>query len=118
MTRTTSIATYDQIIREGLLGKLQLEVYGLLFVHGPMTANELMRVAKEDRAILNHQRLESLGRRLSELRNNGTVIEKGTKICSVSKRKCIIWEATNKLPVRTVKLKKIKCEYCKGTGKI
>ena len=81
-----------------------------------MTANELMRKAKELNPKKGHQAIESIGRRLSELRDSGTVQELGTIICPVTNRKVILWDVTSKLPIKIEKSHRIKCKHCGGKG--
>lgn len=117
MTRKTSVETYREIIMNGLLSKMRFETYDLLFEHGPLTANQLMELAKYLNPKKTHQALESLGRRLSELRDLGTVEELGEILCPVTKRKVILWDVTDNVPKKTKgKVVKKKCEHCGGTG--
>ena len=45
--RQTSIDCYNKIKAEGLLSKRRLEVYEILFHHGQLTANEIVRISKK-----------------------------------------------------------------------
>lgn len=107
MIRDTSIDTYYEIKDNGLLSEMRLQAYGLLVDHGAMTANELMAKAKEYYPNISHQRVESLGRRLSELRDLGCVDEVGIVVCSITKRKCIKWAVNGKLPIIQIDKKRL-----------
>jgi hypothetical protein len=98
MTRTTSIAVYHEIEREGLLSRTRFEVYSWLFKHGPATAMEI-EVGLASRHV---------NKRLSELRDQGVVKELGTTICKVTGREVILWDVTDQLPTERIR---------KATGK-
>lgn len=95
-TRTTSIEAYKQILNEGLLSKRRLKIYEILYYFGPLTASEVADRLKGTETISLH----GMGSRLSELRNCGVVQERGTKICSLTKRNCILWDVTDKTPLK------------------
>lgn len=105
MVRQTSLDTYYQIKDNGMLSNMRLKTYGLLFEYGAMTANELMDIAKGEYPTMSHQTIESLGRRLSELRDLGCIKEVGVVECSITKRQCIQWEVNGELPVKREKPK-------------
>lgn len=104
MARDTSIQAYRQIQAEGLLSERRFEAYKFIYEHGPLTANEMMYKAKELR-MRTHIHMESLSKRLSELRDLGVIQEIGTKKCSISGRECIVWDVTSNLPVKPKKKK-------------
>lgn len=116
--RRTSIETYRQIEAEGLLSKMRFEAYELLFNYGPLTANQLMQQAKLLNPAKSHQSLESIGRRLSELRDVGVIYEVKEINCPVTGRPVILWDVTEKLPLKWDKPKKHKCKTCAGRGYI
>lgn len=99
MTRETSIETYNAIKREGLLSKRRWEAYNLLFQHGPMTANELMDVAERTKQA-NHIVMETLSKRMSELRKMGAIKEVGERSCKITGRNCIEWDVTKNKPTK------------------
>lgn len=96
--RQTSIDVYYQIKDNGLLSKLRLKTYSLLVEHGAMTANELMAVAKRENPTWGYQAVDSLTKRLSELRDLGCINEIGVVDCSITNRKCIKWDINGQLP--------------------
>lgn len=116
MIRETSIEAYNEIKANGILTKMKFETYRLLFRYGPMTANQLMAKAKLLAPYKTHQSIESLGRRLSELRDQGAVKELGKIVCPISGHKCIQWDVTSRIPVKLEKPQKEKCKACGGKG--
>lgn len=97
-TRDTSIEAYNKIREGGLLPARRWEAYDILYRHGPLTANEMMFIAKEEDAGRTHQYLESIGRRLSELRDQGAIREIGSRVCSQTGMRCLLWDVTSKIP--------------------
>ena len=97
MTRETSIDCYEQIKAEGLLSKRRMEVYEMLFQHGAMTANEIVRKSKK---VYPNTNASSFNARLSELKARGAIIEVGEKKDAVSGNNCFVWDLTDKLPTK------------------
>lgn len=98
MARQTSITVYDQIKAEGLLSKLETEVYGIVFQHGPCTSGEAFRHQQDNGSRRNP--LSQSRARFTELRDKGVFQEVGEpRPCKVSGRTCIVWDVTDKLPV-------------------
>ena len=102
MVRQTSIDAYHQIRDNELLSKRRLEVYEVLYKYGPATASELSErlPGKLSRTIGSN-----VHARLGELRDMHVAQETGTRICSESGHRGILWDVTKSLPVK--KLKKI-----------
>lgn len=105
--RQTSATAYNEIKNSGLLSKRRFEVYQALYLYGPMTANELIRHFKVHRPEGNQT---SYNARFSELERMGVIKEVGTKKDDVSGNECILWDCTDALPGKLVKLdrKKLK----------
>lgn len=105
--RQTSVNTYNEIKNSGLLSKRRFEVYQLLFLYGPLTANELVRHIK-----VHHPEVNQTGynARFSELERMGVIKEVGTKKDEVSGNECVTWDVTDALPSKLVKMdrKKLK----------
>lgn len=93
--RQTSIDCYNKIKANGLLSKRRLEVYEILFKNGPLTANEIVRIAKASYPDVNPS---SFHARLSELKKYGVIIEIGEKKDIISNNTCYIWDLTDRLP--------------------
>jgi hypothetical protein len=72
-----------------------MEVYEILFEHGAMTANEIVRISKVSYPNTNPS---SFHARLSELKKYGVIIETGEKKDAVSNHNCYIWDLTDNLP--------------------
>ena len=95
MARLTSIRVYREIERNGLLSRRRWEVYKILFEHGPLTAIEVISRSGSLGGIRN-----GMGSRLSELRSVGAVYEVGTRRCSVTGHNVILWDVTDRLPLK------------------
>jgi len=94
-TRQTSVDAYSQILAGNLLSKRRMEVYEILFHHGPMTANEIVRKSKTSYPDTNPS---SFHARLSELKKLGAISEIGEKRDVVSGQTCYVWDLTDNLP--------------------
>jgi len=115
MIRKTSIDAYKKINDLGLLSKRRLQVYNVLYNHGPLTGNEVLKhLIKEYGVSLGNA--PSIISRLGELRKMEVVNELGKRTCSISKMNVILWDVTDSLPVKFDKPVKIKCSYCNGKG--
>lgn len=101
MARQTSIEAYRQIESEGLLKKLKLEVYKIIFENGPITGSELFTIAKKNHGDTSLRDIYQP--RLGELRSLGVVQEVGKKFCSISGRKVLLWDVTKKVPKKEKK---------------
>lgn len=97
MARQTSIEVFKQIRDNGLLSKRRMEVYEIVFNHGPMTSNETFDYS-ELNGIDGYR--HNANARMTELRELGVVYEAGTKQCSKSGNTVILWDVTDKLPVK------------------
>ncbi len=106
MIRQTSIEAYQTIRESGLLSRRRLEAYDILFNHGPMTAQELDRKAGS----------VGLWKRLSELEAVGVVATVGERDCKVTNMNAILWDVTDKLPIKFEKPKRVRCPHCNGQG--
>jgi hypothetical protein len=118
MTRQTSVDAYHKIKDEGLLSARRWEAYDILFRHGPLTANELLAIAKQEDPSRSWSHLETLTKRLRELCQSGVADEVGTKICSITGMTVILWDVTAHIPVKFEKPKRHKCNACNGRGYI
>lgn len=90
MSRKTSSITYRAIVDEGLLSPLRLEIYTMLFIHGPMTCKEVTKRIGAER--------DSISPRMQEMVRMGVVEETGERMCSVSDRLAVLWDVTDQLP--------------------
>ena len=91
--RQTSAVAYQQIKDEGLLSKLQEQVYRTLYRNGPLTATEVflsMGIAKHGQGAVTP--------RFAELKRAGVIQEVGVRTCSVTGRNVIEWDVTDQLP--------------------
>ena len=103
--RQTSIDCYNQIKESGLLSSRKMEVYEILFRHGPMTANEIVRKAKVSYPNTNPS---SFHARLSELKKCNAIIEVGEKRDVFSGKSCYVWDLTDRIPVKESRKTKTK----------
>lgn len=101
MTRETSTAAYHQILAEGLIKGLQLEVYEYLFSHGPATQMEVCRgirhPSRQDRSYMP---------RFAELERMGVIKTMRTRFCKITGREVLEWDVTDALPTRDKKARK------------
>lgn len=115
MIRQTSIEAYHAIKESGLLSRRRFQVYDILFHHGPLTAGEVFQLGLQEgtwsRAVKG-----GICARLTELRDVGVAEEKGTRTCSLSGQKTILWDVTPRLPIKFDKPKKHRCQTCDGKG--
>lgn len=96
--RQTSIDCYNQIKAQGLLSKRRFEVYEKLLTVAPCTASELQKSMD-----YNNGGRDCM-KRLSELRDLGTIYEKRERKCNVTGKIVIEWDLTDKLPNKPEKL--------------
>jgi len=104
MIRDTSIEAFNQIKREGLLSKRRLQAYEIVFQNGPLTMNQLIKIAEVKYNITNPG---SFNTRLSELRNFGVLKEIDEAPCPVTGRKVIWWDVTSELPKKISQKQKL-----------
>jgi len=109
MVRQTSIDAYNAIKNNGLLSHRRWQVYDILFRLGPLTGREVFN--KIENGFTTHT-----AARLTELRNLGCISEIGRRICSVTGMEVILWDVTDRLPLKLEKPKRHKCPYCDGRG--
>jgi len=95
MIRETTYDAYEYIKANGLLGARQWEVYHWLTKHGPCTANELYDFMDESGTA---QVNNNTATRLGELRDRGVVTEVDERKCTITDRRCIVWQCTSQLP--------------------
>ena len=99
MTRATSIEAYNQIKEEGLVGRLQFEVYSKLYDHGPLTQGELTEYHFPGYP------KQGLTPRFAELEGFGIVTPVAERPCKITGRTCIVWDVTDKVPIKPDKKK-------------
>lgn len=112
--RRTSIEAYNEIKESGLLSKRRWQAYEILFHHGPLTANQLVRLAAEKFPALKNT--WTFNKRLSELRRAGIVDEIAEVPCPLTGRTAILWDCNDRLPLKMDKPRKVKCRHCEGKG--
>lgn len=100
MTRRTSAQAYRRIEEDGLLSRRRWQVYDILYKHGPLTANEIVRYARRYHPTANQTGFNA---RLSELKRIGVAVEVGEKPDAVSGQKCFLWDVTDALPLKLPK---------------
>lgn len=115
MNRQTSAEAYRKIKEEGLLSLRKMEVYQILYKYGPLTAHEIVSVARSKYPSANQTGFNA---RLSELKKVGCAIEVGEKVNAISGKKNYLWDVTSSVPIKLEKTVKHKCEHCKGSGYI
>lgn len=111
MIRDTSIEVYRQIRDEGLLTKLNWEVYHALWESGPSTIREIY--VKYFEGKYNDR---SISPRFKELTEKGVIEATRKRVCRVSGRTVYEWELTKRLPIKVERAQKTKCKHCDGRG--
>lgn len=99
-TRDTSLEVYRKIREGGLLSERRLQVYEVLFHHGPITAGEVWYFHLQDRA-----QIDSVRPRMAELEELGVIESCGERKCSYTGNVCLMWRTTGKLPGERAKRK-------------
>lgn len=112
--RPTSIAAWERINREGLVGPFQLEVYNILYSGGPMTAGEAWRVYAARHPKSARGRNE-VAKRVSELARFGLIEELGERPCNATGFVAMVVKVNDQLPVKrdkktTITRKRLKAE--------
>lgn len=100
--RDTSIEAYHKIKESGVLSERRMEVYDILFNHGPLTATEIFQYSKLN-GVKGYR--HNTNSRLYELRDMGVVKEVQTTTCSVTGQTVILWDVTSNLPEKLEKKK-------------
>jgi hypothetical protein len=108
MPRQTSLEAFNSIKNNGLLSERRMQVYESLFHNGPMSATEIWFKYFKNLNVTQN----SITPRLSELKRTGVVTEIGIQQCNVTGMNVILWDVTNKLPIKLEK-KKSKDEIIK-----
>jgi|GEM_PF-2993311 len=93
MTRQTSIDVYREIKEQGLISKMQFEVYDKAFEFGPITQGETW-----DEHFSDLQR-HTVAPRFAEMKKIGILAVVGKRKCRYSGRICEEWDVTSKRPV-------------------
>jgi predicted transcriptional regulator len=95
--RQTSIETYHQIKEEGLLSKLRLAVYEVLYQHGPLSTGEIFKEHMQS------FQQSCITPRIAELVTRGVVEKVGERDCRTTGRNFCIWDVTSSLPKQPVR---------------
>ena len=118
MVRQTSIEAFHTIKNNGLLSKRRWEVYEFVFHHGPVTCRQTVKHIAKDKGESVSITYSSYSSRFSELERMGVIREIGTTLDPETNNTVILWDVTDKLPVKPKPSDKIKCTYCNGKGYI
>ena len=114
MIRTTSAEAFNKIKEEGLLSKRRLQVYEVLYEHGPLVGSQIARRVKKNFG--SWCQSETIRNRLTELRDMGAVVERGEALDPQNGRRVILWDVSGELPKPLVKPLRAKCPHCEGSG--
>ena len=116
--RESSKSVFHQIKNEGLLQKLQLQVYSIIYRHGPLSARMAQEIFNEESTSEKHN--DVVDQRFSELKKVGCIRELDKKqACESSGRMVLWWDVTENLP-KKVKRSRTKTQISKeivGAGK-
>lgn len=115
--RATSIDAYNKIRENGMLAEKQMELYEVLFHHGPLTANEVFLKFKAKRG--KHYAIDAQYRsKLHALREKGVVAEVGIVQDPLSGMHVIQWDVTDRLPAKPEKKPTLKQRLVEANAKI
>lgn len=107
MTRDTSIAAYEHLIKTGQLkGQQQAIMAVLVALATGATSGEVI-------SRLGHKNVNAWRARFTELAARGLIRETGTRKCGVTGRVCVVWRATD----RTKPMNRTKGARSSGTAK-
>ncbi len=84
-------------------------MYQILFKYGPLTAHEVVNIARTVYPLANQT---SFNARLSELKKIGVALEVGEKINPISNQNNYLWDVNSNLPEKLETKKKQKCPHC------
>lgn len=101
MARQTSVEAYRYVQDSGVLGQRQFEVYDVLYRFGPLTANEAFNIIAKEKRRPNFD--SNTRARFTELREMGAIVEVGERVCSVTGMTVILWDVTDRIPVKPEK---------------
>jgi hypothetical protein len=107
--RRTSIECYNKIRDNGLLSRVRWKIYDCLYKYGPLTTRQVYkRLGITD--------IGNISSGLAAMRTRGCVDEEGEVVCEETGHTVILWDVTNRLPLKLDKPRKIKCKLCDGKG--
>jgi len=93
-TRQTSIDCYNQIKKDGSLSNMRFKVYESILKNAPCTSAEVLSTMLSKNSAITSSRA-----RFTELRRLGVIYEVRNRRCSITGRKSIEWDLTDRLPV-------------------
>lgn len=111
VVRKTSLETYKTIVNSGLLSDRRLQVYDILFKCGPMTGSQVSAKMRELYGQSGYS--ENVRNRITELVRSGCVEELCETTCPITRRKVLLFDVTDKLPVEPEEPEKIS-QYAQG----
>ena len=99
--RQTSVAAWNSINQSGVLGSMQVRVYNILYLYGPLTGRQLNKIMASA-----GDKSPSFHKRLAELKRWGVIKETGCiHIDEFTHQKNILWDVTDRMPVEPIKKK-------------
>jgi len=97
MTRETSIAVYRELEASGALSRLRLVVAKDIAENGPTTQAETWSRLSAGKS---QRYKDSYSPRFVDLQAMGVIETVGERPCAVSKKTCLAWDLTGKMPIR------------------
>lgn len=98
MKRKTSLEAFEYIKSNGLLTKREFQVYEILFEHGPLTAHEIVSIARK-KYNLPDANQTGWNSRTGIMEKAGVIENVGEKAHPTSGRLNILWDVTDKKPL-------------------
>lgn len=111
--RQTSVEAFHTIRDNGLLSKRRWQVYEYVYTFGPCSAGDAVQALSKTG--IGHS---SVTPRFAELQELGLFTDVGTKKDPKTQQTVIVWDVTDKLPLKFEKPQKEKCNACNGKGYI
>lgn len=98
MVQSTSIQTYNAILKNGLLSEKRLKVFDIFYENpNGLTGAEVSEIFRKNNPTSQHS--ETIRNRITELVQMGVLIEVGIVPCKFSKRNVMKWRCVDKLPI-------------------
>ncbi len=91
MIRQNSVEAYNYLVDNDLLAVKQWKIYKIVFIKGPMTANQICKFSTSKGLADSNIRT-----RLWEMRQMGLIKESHSGICPISNKKNIYWDVTDR----------------------
>ncbi len=117
-TDICSVWAYDEIVKSGLVGRLQA-MYLSIFVSvypRPLTVHQVIEIFSERFAKEPYKTHHGLGSRITELTQLGFLRKQDRVVCEMSKKQVNRWLWTERRTPLSYKIEWVACRVCDGKG--